>query len=373
MKIAIIAPIEEPIPPTKYGGIEWIVYEVAHGMARRGHSVDLYATGDSKQNEESYRLIPTIGRSIRTDPMIVSDESLRRYIKFVTYSEIAKKVSQENYDIIHNHCDWRFLLFSHFLKPPIVTTHHGPLNPSHIHMAFSHFKNQPYISISNNQRKDLPELNYIATIYNGVDTNLYPYSDVPTLDSEMLFMARFSSEKGPREAAQVAHIVKKKLTIAAKLDTVDKEYYEACKPLIDTNFVSEKGEMDFAEKIRLYQGARLLLLPIQWEEPFGLMFIESMSCGTPVVTFARGSAPEIIKDGKTGFLVNQSEELKRGDWIIKKTGVEGLCEAVERIYSMSNDIYQEMRKACREHIEKNFTVEKMIDQYEEVYRKILSH
>ena len=140
--------------------------------------------------------------------------------------------------------------------------------------------------------------------------------------------------------------------------------------MIDRKIVFHLGFLEQKELVSYYQNAKLFLFPIEWEEPFGLVMIEAMAAGTPIVAFARGSVPEVIKDGETGFIVNSSDEDKRGDWIVKKVGIDGLCEAVERIYSMPKDHYRQMRKNCRGHVEKFFTIEKMIDNYEMVYKQI---
>ncbi len=372
MKIALVAPFEESIPPILYGGIEWIIYELAHGLGKKGHSVDLYATGDSLQQTE-YNLLPTAPESLRKDLVLGSENNMREAAKLYYLGKTAQQLHSKKYDIIHNHCGWRFLTASPLLTDPILTTQHMPLSIPSQAFIFKQYKNYPYVSISNNQRNDLPELNFITTIYNGIDMSRFPfYGDVTTEDDYLLFFARFSHEKGGLEAIQVANKTRKPLRIAAKVDLVDQNYFNQAKPYIDDKLITFIGEVTQAEKDKQYQHARALLVPVMWEEPFGLMFVEAMACGAPVITFSRGSSPEIIKDGETGFLVNQSDEYIRGDWLIKKTGVEGLCEAVERIYAMPEEQYREMRKNCREHVEKHFTSVKMVEEYEKVYEKILT-
>jgi len=179
--------------------------------------------------------------------------------------------------------------------------------------------------------------------------------------------------KGCDTVLQIAKKLKKKTIISGLIQ--NKMFFEnKIKPLIKnlSNLVTFIEKLTFVEKNKILSNPKLFLFPIQWEEPFGLVMIEAMATGTPVVAFARGSAPEVIKDGKTRFIVNPSDDDIRGDFIIKKTGIEGLCEAVERIYSMPEEQYRKMRKACREHVEKNFTVEKMVDEYEKIYKEILN-
>lgn len=373
MKIAIIAPIEETVPPQKYGGTEWITYHIANGMGKKGHDVHLFAAGNSPHNPH-YSLIPSVEISIRSLPEYMDNMKLRDTKKLMILTPITKLVNEGNYDIVHNHISWRYLLYADFVKAPVLTTHHMPLIPDYQQLIFREHRKLPHVSISNNQRRDMPELNYIDTVYNGIDIALYPYSEqIPSADSHMAFLARMSREKGAVEAAQVAHKLKKRLKVAAKIDSNDKEYFEEFKQYIDNNLVTFQQELGQQDKNDFLQTARCLLVPIQWEEPFGLMFTEAMACGTPVITYARGSAPEIIRDGVTGYLVNQSEEYKKGDYIIKKTGAEGLYEAAERLYNMPPEQYGIMRLACRKHVEANFTVDKMVDKYEEVYKKIIPH
>jgi len=372
MKIALVAPFEETIPPTAYGGVEWIVYELAHGLGKKGHTVDLYATGDSLQQPE-YNLYVTAPKSLRVDPVLGVEKSMREAAKLYYLGKTVQQLQSQKYDIIHSHCGWRFLTLSPLLTDPILMTHHMPLSIPFQSFIFNEYKNLPYVSISDNQRRDLPYLNFITTVYNGIDINRFPfYDDVAQEDNYLLFFARFNHEKGGLEAIQVAERTQKPLKIGAKVDLIDRDYFNQAKPHIDNKIITFMGEVIQAEKDKEYQHARALLVPIMWEEPFGLMFVESMACGTPVITFSRGSSPEIIKDGETGFLVNQSDEYIRGEWIIKKTGVEGLCEAVERIYAMSEEQYRQMRRNCREHVEKHFTSEKMVEEYEKVYEKILT-
>ena len=189
----------------------------------------------------------------------------------------------------------------------------------------------------------------------------------------MFWISRVSPTKGLIDALKTSALTKKRLVFTATVNSdVDKKFYtEEVEPLLNNSLTVPIPELDMKKKNYYYQHARLFIFPIHWEEPFGLVLIESLVCGTPVVAYARGSVPEIIKDGVTGFIVNESEETKRGDWIIKKTGIEGLCEAVEKIYSMPKDEYEKMRKTCRDDVEKRFTVERMVTDYEALYKTFL--
>jgi len=372
MKIALVSPIEETVPPILYGGIEWIVYYLAKILAEKKHEVYLLATKNSPQNG-NYKIIPIYNQSIRRIEPYKSNLKIRETAKFIAVSNAIKFLIKEKFDIIHNHASWRFLIFENLFFPQkFITTLHGPMNIDYQNIVFLEHKDSFYISISNNQRKDLPNLNYIKTIYNGVDVSFFQFKEYEK-QNHLLFFARFSPEKGIKEAIETIELVKRKLLVAAKIDKTDQSFFESLKEKINHNpYIEFHGEISLDEKVSYYQNAKALFVPIMWEEPFGLMFTEAMATGTPIITFARGSVPEVIKDGETGFIVNPSDDDIRGNWIIKKTGIEGLCEAVERIYSMPEDQYRKMRRACREHVEKNFTVERMVDEYEKVYEKILS-
>ncbi|MEK7499211.1 MAG: glycosyltransferase family 4 protein, partial [Patescibacteria group bacterium] len=334
------------------------------------HEVDVYASGDSLKKSE-YNLIPIWETSIRTDTRFGTDAHMRESAKFLAYSQLAESLQNKPYDIIHNNCGWRFLLFAPFVKQPIVTTHHGPVSYDYQNLIFSQHKNKPYVSISNNQRRDFPDLNYVATIYNGIELDRYPFGDTHQKKDYMLFLARMSGEKGAIEAAKVAHALKKKLIVAAKVDMVDQKYFEEFKKYIDNTYVTFIGEVHYEAKIKLIQEAKCLLTPIQWEEPFGLMFTEAMAAGTPVVTFARGAAPEIIEDGHTGYLVNQSPEYNRGSWITKEYGIEGLSQAVNRMYALETDTYNAMCVAARTLVEKKFSSTSMVDGYETLFQNLI--
>ncbi len=370
MKIALISPIEETVPPKLYGGIEWIVFYLSYFLAKKNHQVHLFASKDCPILED-YQLRSIYDFSIRNKPPFNKSPQLRESVKFYSLSKTIEILLKENFDIIHNHAGWRFLIFQNLFKKKFLTTLHGSMSYDYQNFIFKKYSDSYYISISNNQRKDLPEINYIKTIYNGIDLSNFIFNE-KIKDDYLIFLARFSKEKGPVEAIKTAISTNRKLKIAVKIDLHDKKYFEENKELLKNPNIDLIGEIDLKNKKFLLANAKALIAPIQWEEPFGLIFTEAMASGTPVIAFARGSVPEIIKDGETGFIVNPLDDDIRGNWIIKKTGIEGLCEAVERIYSMPKNEYLKMRYACREHVEKNFTAEKMVDEYEKVYQEILA-
>ncbi|MCX8009467.1 MAG: glycosyltransferase family 4 protein [Patescibacteria group bacterium] len=346
MKIAVLAPAEESVPPKKYGGTEVVVYNLVTELHRMGHSVTLFASGDSKV---PCRLISTFETSVRTTYPYSIDLLSRDKAKIVVMSKALKHLLAEKFDILHNHMGWRFNPFAELLSYPMVTTLHGPPGSLDQRMIHSMYPNQYFVSISNNQRRSFPELLYIDTVYNGIDVDLYPFQDKPSEEQYLLFLARFSPEKGPKEAIEIAQRTGRKLKMAVKVDQVDKEFFESCKSLLEKSNVDLIGEVGIEEKVRLLQHAYALLAPIQWEEPFGLFVVEAMACGTPVIGMRRGSFPEIISHGVNGFL---------GDT------VDELASYVDKISTID-------RRVCRRTVEERFTKTRMAEEYIKVYQDVI--
>ncbi|MBI4973260.1 glycosyltransferase [Candidatus Roizmanbacteria bacterium] len=266
-----------------------------------------------------------------------------------------------------------------FSQKPIIITLHGPLNFIFQKKFFSLYKKLPnvyFVSICNAQRKPIPDLNYIRTIYHGIDIHRHFHFNNIGSD-QIIWTGRAIPDKGLDVFLTVIKKVKRKAKVfpiikEESLEWLNREFIKKRSTISQILKIYIDFDVDRIELAKQYQTSKLFLFPVQAEEAFGLTLIESMACGTPVVAYARGSIPEIVKDGETGFIVNPSDDDIRGDWIIKKTGIEGLCEAVERIYAMPEDQYKQMRLNCRAHVEKNFTVEHMVDQYVEVYKEILA-
>ncbi len=374
LRIAQIVNVWETVPPTAYGGTELVVYNLCQGLIEKGHLVDLFATGNSKTSGRLFHIFdePLINKGINWSNYLYS------LLHFVYAYDQIKKSGQ--YDIIHGHyslaSDLISLAFAHLQNTPSVFTLHSPLTIGQKYedrkKTFEYFENIHYVSISNSQRT-MP-LSYVATIYHGLNLSLFPFKD--SSDDFLLWGGRITPEKGLIFAIALANKLNKKINVVGRVDRENEKnlnYFQTeIKDKLNNSLVTYFGEIDSQKRNELCIQSKCFLFPIQWEEPFGLVMIEAMACGTPVIAFARGSVPEVIKDGETGFIVNSSPDDIRGDWIVKKTGIEGLCEAVERIYSMPEEQYRQMRKNCRAHVEKNFTVERMVDQYEDVYKKILS-
>ncbi len=371
MKIAVLAsnfiripPRPEDVPMGYSGAPEQVVYRIVEGLVKKGHDVTLFASGDS---QTSARLISVTPKATSKDKLIGIGP--HESYEYLLISKCYQMVEKGNFDIIHSHFDKKTAYFAPLVSTPTVSTLHSPLDK--IKDIMKEFRDtQHYISISNSQRDVIPDLNYTDTIYHGLDLSDYPFSD--NSGNYLLFVGRIVPEKGPHVAIEISERLHKKLILLGWASKLRLKYYlEMIRPYIDSKKIENHGYIT-RKSLKEYLGkAKILLFPIAWEEPFGLVMTEAMACGTPVVAYARGSVPEVLVDGVTGFIVNYSHEDKRGDWIVKKTGIEGLTEAVERIYSLDSDQYQKMRRACRKHVEEKFTVERMVDGYIKAFEKIV--
>jgi len=376
MKLAIINSNVIKIGKNTKKGTEIFVYFLIKNLVKDKKNIHMtiFASGNSKLPAK----IESVNFHSSTEDKNIGEKNH----KLFELALLSKAFSmQKKFDIYHVNmmCGEYVLPFAAFVKKPIVITLHGPLNTPFQRKYFSIFNrlsNVHFVSISNAQRKPCPNLNYIKTIYHGVDTK-HSFTFNPIGGKEIMWSGRAIPEKGLEHILTVVKKIKKK---AKLFPIIKEEYFDWLQREIirKRNIINEvvriaiSFDVSRKELNQNYQTSKVFLNPVEVEEGFGFTMVESMACGTPVVAYARGSIPEIVKDGETGFIVNSSEKDIRGNWIIKKTGIEGLCEAVERIYAMPEDKYRAMRLACRTHVEKNFTVERMVDQYEEVYKKILN-
>lgn len=357
---------------------------VVHNLAKRGHKVCFASAPDLKN--DNYKVVGDkvllFEKGLRVDRFLDKKEwterkkilSLclkREYYELDLVERAIIFANKEKFDIIHaDHPLAHF--FEKFSSVPIVHTVHDriPRPDTLEYWLLSKYKEHKFISISKNQRLGDIKLNFVGNVYHGLNLTDYPFKDKPAGDY-MAFIGRLVADKGAHTAVRVSQKLKIKLDLATEAVYKENKYFKKdIVPFIASGKVTMRGFLE-KSKESFYQNSKLLIFPIQWEEPFGLVMTEAMSCGTPVVAFARGSVPEVVKDGVTGFIVNSSPGDKRGDFVVKKTGIEGLCEAVEKIYSMPDEEYQKMRMACRAHVEEKFTVEKMVEGYEEVYKKVL--
>jgi len=342
MRIAIVAPLIEPVPPKLYGGTERVVHVLTEELVRRGHDVTLFASGDS---QTSAKLFPCCERGLRLDPT-VRDQIAYALIEM---GEVYARASE--FDLIHNHNDYLAFSFSRLSTTPTVTTTHGRLDLPEVQRIYGYYREQRLVSISHNQRTWLPKANWVGTVHNAIDIANYHFRPEP--GDYLVFLGRISPEKRPDRAIEIARDVGMRLIIAAKVDPTDRDYYEvAIAPLIRANrgLVEYIGEVTEAEKDELLGGAWAYLFPIDWPEPFGLTMAEAMATGTPVIATRCGSVPEVVEDGVTGFVCST---------------MAGMVEAVSRVGELD-------RRACRERVERLFSPAAMAAGYEEVYRRVIA-
>jgi len=338
MRIVLTAPIEEPVPPVKYGGTELVVSNLAEEMIRLGHEVYLLASGDSQTSAQLVPLIPTSLRKMYRPSEI---DTWRNVLKVTQLAKVLQEIKRLQPDVVYNHQGWRLAPFIPLIDCPVFTTIHGPLNTPQEEFTYRHYPKTPLISISLNQRLAMPKLNWVKNIYNGIDIRLFPLSKAKNRDY-FAFLGRVSPEKGLKEICLMIKNTQHKLKIAAKVDTVDVPYFEQeIKPLIDGQQIEFIGEIGPKQKARFLQKAKGLLLWLNWEEPFGLVVIEALACGTPVIVNRRGAMSEIMSNGKTGFLVSNLLEMQTQ------------LDQVERISS----------KVCRQQVLDRFTARKMTTAY----------
>jgi glycosyltransferase involved in cell wall biosynthesis len=338
MRIAQIAPLTEAVPPKLYGGTERVVSFLTEELVAMGHDVTLFASGDS---ETSALLEPMWPRALRFDPTIRDTYAP----VMVMLEQVARRA--EEFDVLHCHLDyWTFSLFSR-MHTPFITTLHGRLDLPELGPIYNCFDDVPLVSISDAQRAPLPQANFISTVHHGLPRNLLTPLGGP--QDYLAFLGRICPEKRPDRAIRIARAAGVKLKIAAKVDRVDLAYFEdEIRPMIDGQQIEMIGEIGDREKPAFLSGAKALLLPIDWPEPFGLVMIEAMACGTPVIAFPAGSVPEIVEDGRTGFIVPDDASA---------------VAAVGRIGSLS-------RSAIRARFEQRFTARRMAEDYVSIYRRL---
>lgn len=338
MRIVQVAPLEEPVPPEKYGGTELVVYNVVEEMVKRGHEVYLLGPGDS---QTSAHQIPIVPLSLRKAYSLDEIDKWRNFLKIFHIATVLKVIRELKPDIVHNHYAWRLVSFAEFIDCPMYTTVHGPISEVQEQYTYAYHHDANYISISDNQRKAAPDINWVKTIYNGIDPGLFRLGAKKERDY-FAFLGRTSPEKGLKEICQMIKRTKHKLKIAAKVDTVDLPYFEQeIMPLIDGKQIEFLGEIGGEAKREFLAKAKGLLLWLNWEEPFGLVVIEAMASGTPVIVNPRGSMREIVIDGQTGFLVNTIEEMQ----------------------AKLDEVGQLDARDCRERVEARFSAARMASDY----------
>jgi glycosyltransferase involved in cell wall biosynthesis len=338
MRIAQIAPLYEQVPPIRYGGSERIIHYLTEVLVARGHDVTLFASGGSRT---SARLVPVVPAPLWHDP------SARDLVAPHVRMHAGVFARAADFDVIHNHNDYFPFPYLAHSATPVVTTMHGRCDLPELQALLRVFPEARLVSISEAQQACDPDASWIGTVHHGLPVEHYRFD--PEGGKGLLFLGRISPEKGPHVAIDVAVAAGLPLTIAARIDPVDRPFFEReVRPRLEHPLVRFVGEVDDAGKQRLLGRACALLLPIDWPEPFGLVMIEAMACGTPVVARPVGSAPELVVDGVTGFLADDRD---------------GLVAAVRAAHRID-------RAACRRHVEARFSVSVMTDRYERLYRRL---
>jgi glycosyltransferase involved in cell wall biosynthesis len=338
MRIAQISPLFEAVPPKLYGGTERVVSFITEELVAMGHDVTLFASGDSITSARLESIWP---RALRLDPD-VRDQNAPQMVQL---EAVCRRAAE--FDVLHFHVDYLpFSLFSRE-RTPFLTTLHGRLDLPELQSVFAAFPDVPLVSISNAQRAPISGVNWAATVQHGLPETLLTPRDVRP--SYLAFLGRIAPEKRPDRAIRIARACGLPLKMAAKVDRVDREYYEAViQPMLAEGGAELIGEINEAEKPDFLSGAVGLLMPIDWPEPFGLVMIEAMACGTPVVAFNCGSVPEVIDDGVTGFIVETEA---------------AAAAAVRRLPSLD-------RARVRRRFEERFTARRMAEDYLDVYRAL---
>jgi glycosyltransferase involved in cell wall biosynthesis len=339
MRIAQISPLNEAMPPKLYGGTERVVSWLTEELVAMGHDVTLFASGDSVT---SATLAPMRDQAIRLDPTVKDPIALH----YRMIEQVYRR--KDEFDVLHSHLDYYPLSLLTRQNVPYLTTLHGRLDLGDFVEIFGTFRDAPFVSISNHQRRPVPQLNWLRTVAHGVPANLL--TPHPVRQEYVAALGRISPEKGFDKAIRIAARSGIKLKIAAKVDNVDKEYYNAViRPLIQDNpNVEFIGEINDQQKPAFLSGAHALLFPIDWPEPFGLVMIEAMACGTPVIAFRAGSVPEVIDEGVTGFIVSDEAEA---------------VAATRRLHQLD-------RATVRATFERRWTARRMAEDYVDLYQTL---
>jgi glycosyltransferase involved in cell wall biosynthesis len=338
VRIAQVAPLVESVPPKLYGGTERVVSYLTEELVRMGHEVTLFASGDSVT---SAHLVPVCPEALRLST--TSIDHLAHHI--VMLEDVYNR--NNHFDIIHFHIDYLHFPLSRRESVANVTTLHGRLDIPDLQPLYQRFADMPVVSISDSQREPLPNANWQATVYHGLPKEQYNFYSQQ--GKYLAFLGRISPEKGVDRAIEIASLAGVPLKIAAKVDRADREYFESTiEPLLNNPLVEFIGEIGYPDKNDFLGNALALLFPINWPEPFGLVMIEAMACGTPVIAHPSGSVPEIVEEGRTGFLVSDAQ---------------GAAKAVAHVSQLS-------REECRRSFEERFSATRMARDYVTLYEKL---
>ncbi|TSC92423.1 MAG: Uncharacterized protein CEN89_705 [Candidatus Berkelbacteria bacterium Licking1014_7] len=343
MKIALLAPLWKKVPPEKYGGSELVVANLAKGLTKLGHNVTTFACAGSNV---SGNLVPVISKPMYDLVGGFDWNGIKQY-EFLSFFELGKRI--RDFDVVHNHMGFHSIALAPFLSIPFITTLHSSLPPDFPYLAEA-FREYPFVSISDAQRKLAPELNYVATVYHGIDVKDFP-ANFKNNDNNFVFLGTLSKNKGIDIAVRGAHVLGARLTIAGEIREEDKAFFEnEVVPFIDRERIRFVGEVDHAGKVPLLSNASALLFPSRWNEAFGLVVVEALACGTPVVALNNGAVSEILRQGKTGFIAENEDQF---------------IEGMKRAKKLSREI-------CRAEAEKRFDISAMATNYVNVYKSLLT-
>ena len=345
MRIAQLAPTYERVPPPAYGGTENVVHLLTEELVRRGHDVTLYASGDSRT---SARLRSVTPRAVRYGSAL---GTLRHaeYFQLANAQACFLDAAAGGFDIVHNHAGIEGLVLGATSRTPVLSTNHNPFVP----------ETQPiwdaypwaHHALSAASAATFPDRGSLPPIHHGIDVGGFPFAATPEREGYIVFLGRFMPEKGSAQAIEAARLSGRRLILAGKIDQNDADFFSShIEPEIDDDQIRYIGEADPDTKRRLLGGAIALLFPISWDEPFGLVMIEALACGTPVIGFRRSSVPEVVEDGVTGFVVDD---------------LDGMAEAIRRVGELD-------RRACRAAAEGRFDVTRMADDYERHYATVIA-
>jgi glycosyltransferase involved in cell wall biosynthesis len=338
MRIAQVAPLSESVPPRLYGGTERVVSWLTEKLVQFGHEVTLFASGDSTT---SAKLFPVCREALRLDSRVI--DPLAHHVLMI--EEVFSRAA--HFDVIHFHVEYLHFSLSKRMSVPCLTTLHGRLDLPDLVPLFRRFRHRPVVSISDRQRDPLRWINWLGTVPHGLPADSLTFQE--SAGDYLAFLGRISPEKGLDQAIHIASRAGIRLKIAAKIDRVDREYFTTkIEPLLADPLVEFVGEIGNAEKQKFLGNAKALLFPIQWPEPFGLVMIEAMACGTPVIAYPFGSVPEVIRNGVSGYIVRNIDEAVR---------------AIGQLPVLD-------RKAIRRHFELNFTDDRMASNYVNLYKKV---
>lgn len=341
MRIAQVSPLYESVPPRLYGGTERVVSWLTEELVRQSHDVTLFASGDSLTNAH---LVSACPQALRLDPDC--RDPLAHHVHQI--EQVLQR--KDDFDIIHFHIDYLHFSMSRRDELPQLTTVHGRLDIPDLVPLFREFSEMPVVSISDSQRQPLPLANWQGTVHHGMPEDKF----VPYLDcgKYLAFLGRVSPEKGLDRAIEIAIRAGMPLKIAAKIDRKDQEYFDSrIKPMLDNPLIEFIGEISDLEKNKFLGNASALLFPIGWSEPFGIVLIEAMACGVPVIAYPLGSVPEIVEDGASGFLVHNIDEA---------VAALGKLSAIDR-------------SKCRRVFEERFSVKRMSQEYLTIYARLAKH